>query len=438
MPMPQQAAHKPAAKPSAALQRGAGGAKGDPKGGVLQDKLHKANYRQGRDLVKPGQQGKPNVLQAGPKAPSQSHGALDASTRGMQQAQQATTTGNPLHSKLAAEAAKGDAAMQAQISKADKMHAATLTGVNTPASMGKGSMTLATGAAYGKTVHDGWSMTAQLRAEQQLAPDASREELLARAVTNDPAQGGTLLTTKHAEPAAKDGPALDPRYTPKQDNLTSPLTNVPPALQPKRKAIVVGNSDYIDKDPPANSSVLFTDLPGAKADAAAMAADLAQRGFDVEQRENLKAADLRKAMIGRGQGLKEGDELAIVYTGHGIGQGLNGVDSVMSKTTFAPTGVLPHTDLATEASKAVGGGYHLEMVIDACESDTLAREVRKELESGGARSLTSSVKDNGYRRLPTGKRFDALKNVLDDKGTGFDSLDALAAVLEKNSELANR
>ena len=143
-------------------------------------------------------------------------------------------------------------------------------------------------------------------------------------------------------------------------------------------------------------------------------------------------------MLGRGQGLKEGDELAIVYTGHGISQGLNGVDSVMSTKSFSTTGVLPHTDIAGEASKAVGGGYHLELIVDACESDALAREVRKNLEGGGAKSVSKSIKDNGYQRLPSGKRFDALQEVLNSKQQGVDSLDPLAAVLEKNSELATR
>lgn len=436
MPAPPQLAPtstaKAAGKASPAGQHG----KGANQGGELQAKLQKANYREGRDLVKPGQGGQPSVMSAGPKGKAGGQGQLSAATRGMDQTTQTAAEGDPFHSQLFNQLAKGSTEGKTQLAKADNMHAATLTGVNTPASMGKGSMTLATGAASGKTVHDAWSMSAQLRAEQLLAPEDSREELLARAVALDPAQGGTLLTTKHADAQTK--PAQDDRSVGTQDNLVSPLQNVPDALRPKRKAIVVGNSDYIDKDPPANAIPLFTDLPGAKADATAMAADLDQRGFDVEKHENLKEPELRKAMLGRGQGLKEGDELAIVYTGHGISLGLNGVDSVTSKKTFNTTGVLPHTDIAGEASKAVGGGYHLEMIVDACESDALAREVRKNLEEAGGTSTNKKIKDNGYQRLPTGERYEALEEVMTSKGQSISSLDSLAYVLEKNSELATR
>lgn len=422
---------KPASRPAAKGHPGHKGA----KGGALQEKLQKATYSEGRELVKPGQAGQPSVLSAGPKPKAGGQDQLAAATRGTQQTDQTMADGDPFRSQLFNEIVKGGAETKAQLDKADNMHAATLTGVHTPDCMGKGSMTLATGAASGKTVHDAWSMSAQFRAEQKLAPGDSREEQLARAVAMDPAQGGTLLTTTHS--VKEKPPAADPIGA-KQDNLRSPLQNGASMPQPKRKAIVVGNSDYIDKDPPPDAIPLFTDLPGAKADAVAMAADLDQRGFDVERHENLKEPDLRKAMLGRGQGLKEGDELAIVYTGHGISWGLNGVDSVTSKKTFNTTGVLPHTDIAGEASKAVGGGYHLEMIVDACESDALAREVRKNLESGGGKSATKSIKDNGYQRLPSGERFDALQEVLQSKGQGVESLDPLAYVLEHNSELANR
>lgn len=438
MPAPQQLARQTTAKPAG--KAGPSGRKGQQAGqsGALQAKLQKANYREGRDLVKPGQGNQPSVMSAGPKPQPGGKNPLNSATRGVEQTDQAAADGDPIHSKLFNELAKGRAEGKAQFDKADNMHAGTQTEVNTPASMGKGSMTLATGAAVGSTVNDAWSMSTQYRAEQQLAPGDSREELLARAVTMDPARGGTMLTTKHGETASDAKPAQDSRYEHKQDRSVSPLQNVPDALRPKRKAIVVGNSDYIDKDPPAGVVTLFNDLPGAKADAAAMAADLDRRGFDVEQHENLDAAEMRKAILGRGQGLKEGDELAIVYTGHGIDWGLNGVDSAISTKTHNVTDVLPHTDIAAEASKAVGGGYHLEMIVDACESDGLAREVRKNLEGGGAASLSRSTKDNGYKRLASGERVDALQNVLQGKGYNPSSLDAMASMLEDNTELQNR
>lgn len=435
MPAPPQLAPKSTAKAAGKASPVGQQGKGAKQGGALQAKLQKANYREGRDLVKPGQSGQPSVLSAGPKTKAGGQGQLNPATRGMQKTEQTAADGDPFKSQLFNEIVKGGAETKAQLDKADNMHAATLTGVHTPDCMGKGSMTLATGAASGQTVHDAWSMSAQFRAEQKLAPGDSREEQLARAVAMDPAQGGTLLTTTHA---LKEKPQAEDPIGAKQDNLRSPLQNGASMPQPKRKAIVIGNSDYIDKDPPPDAIPLFTDLPGAKADATAMAADLDQRGFEVEKHENLKEPELRKAMLGRGQGLKEGDELAIVYTGHGISWGLNGVDSVTSKKTYNTTGVLPHTDIAGEASKAVGGGYHLEMIIDACESDALAREVRKNLEEAGGTSTNKKIKDNGYQRLPTGERYEALEEVMASKGQSISSLDSLAYVLEKNSELATR
>lgn len=415
-PRPNAAQAKP--KGAQAKSNGApapGGRHGSGKGDALQQKLKKANYSQGKELVKPGQ---PGVISAGPRGVAQS----------------SSDTEGPGGSKLAQAKEKGSTEFAGQLAKGDKMHAATLTGVGTPDQMGTGSFTLATGSATSGTVHDAWSLTTELRAQELLDPGASREVLLARAAAQDPARGGTMMTNQL--PGQKDNSAQA------QPNLAQvPVDNTRvagPERKTKRRAVVVGNSDYVDAEAPAGFSSEFEDLPGAAADASAMAGSLKERGFEVEHHQNLNATGLRKALVGRGQDLVGGDELAVVYTGHGIKAGLPGVQSMRSLATTKITDVLPHSELAGEARNAVGRGYHLEMIIDACESDALAKATRIDLEGNGAKTASKDLIDNGYSRLPTDERATALNKVLMQKGHSAASTDAFAQILEANSELTNR
>lgn len=385
------------------------------KAGQLQQKLKKANYSEGRDLVKPGQ---PQVMSAGP--------------RGIAASQQDTE--GPGASKLAQAQGQGSSAFANQIAKGDKMHAATLTGVGTPDHMGSGSFTLATGSATSATVHDAWSMTTEFRAQQELDPSATRELLLARAAAQDPARGGTMMTSRLPEAAKTASPQQDsPGVTPVDNTYVNRSER-----QTKRRAVVVGNSDYVDQKAPAGFSAEFGDLPGAQTDADAMSAELKERGFEVERHKNIDSAAMRKAMVGRGQGLVSGDELAVVYTGHGIKAGLPGAKSMRDLSTTHITDVLPHSELAGEARTAVSRGYHLEMIVDACEADALASATRKDLETHGAKTASQDIIDNGYQRLPTDKRAEALNKVLQQKGYSSTNTDEFAQTLEANSELVNR
>lgn len=390
--------------------------------GQLQQKLKRANYSEGRQLLKPDQ---PMAVSAGPRGvAADAHQAHDPGS------------GNqpPAQSQLTAAQQQGQQAFAAQLAKGDKMHAATLSGVAAPASMGKGSFTLATGSAVSNTVHDAWSMTTEFLVQQQLDPTASREELLARAAALDPARGGTLMSNRLSQGREMSDPVQSGGAQPPIDNTRVER----PARLGKRRAVVVGNSDYVDQHAPAGFSAEFEDLPGAQADAAAMAADLKDRGFEVERHQNLDAAAMRQALVGRGRDLIAGDELAVVYTGHGIKAGLAGTDAMRSLDTLKITDVLPHSELAGEARQAVSRGYHLELVVDACESDALASATRKDLEANGAQTVSKNLIDNGYLRLPVDERADALNRVLRQKGYAPSSLDDFAQILEKNTELVNR
>lgn len=408
-PRPNAAQAKPKGAPTP------GGRHGSGKGDVLQQKLKKANYSQGKELVKPGQ---PQVMSAGP--------------RGIAASQQDTE--GPGGSKLAQAQGQGNTAFANQIAKGDKMHAATLTGVGTPDQMGSGSFTLATGSATSATVHDAWSMTTEFRAQQELDPSATRELLLARAAASDPARGGTMMTNRLPETAKTASPQQDSPGVMPVDNTYVDRSERPT----KRRAVVVGNSDYVDQKAPAGFSAEFGDLPGAQADADAMSAELKERGFEVERHKNIDSAAMRKAMVGRGQDLVSGDELAVVYTGHGIKAGLPGAQSLRNLSTLKITDVLPHSELAGEARTAVSRGYHLEMIVDACEADALASATRKDLEAHGAKTASQDIIDNGYQRLPTDKRAEALNKVLQQKGYSSTSTDGFAQTLEANSELVNR
>jgi hypothetical protein len=78
------------------------------------------------------------------------------------------------------------------------------------------------------------------------------------------------------------------------------------------------------------------------------------------------------------------------------------------------------------------------MIIDACESDALAKATRIDLEGNGAKTASKDLIDNGYSRLPTDERATALNKVLMQKGHSAASTDAFAQILEANSELTNR
>lgn len=206
-------------------------------------------------------------------------------------------------------------------------------------------------------------------------PFASEADLWTEATRRDVNQGGSVMTFQQpkaspaqGQAAAGRGQGADGRlnlldgWQPAQmqrDNFN--LAPRPtPRFPTKGPALVVGNYDYRDKDG-------LGDLPGAKRDAAAMARRYADRGYAVQHVNNLDAGALSQALRGLVQGLKPKDEAAFYYAGHGVPNGLVGVDSVLSANGQA-TKLTPPSEISGAVSGALSAGAKLEVVTDACSS----------------------------------------------------------------------
>lgn len=166
-----------------------------------------------------------------------------------------------------------------------------------------------------------------------------------------------------------------------------------PSVGGEKKAYVVGNSDYTDKDVP--------DLPGAKRDATAMASHYKGKGYKVFKVEDVTADKLKFGIEVFGK-LKEGDEGVLYYAGHGLSYGLAGVD--YDGTTKA---VVRNSVVSAATSKALGAGATLDVVMDACRSGGLQDQMESEFKATATSEELSHVDastsaDQGYGMDPGG------------------------------------
>jgi formylglycine-generating enzyme required for sulfatase activity len=148
------------------------------------------------------------------------------------------------------------------------------------------------------------------------------------------------------------------------------------AAAPKRVALVIGNADYM-RDPLVNPIN----------DAADLAAALRRLGFDVIERRNRNADDLRKDLIEFQDRLSPGAVGLFYFAGHGVQAGRG------SKNYLLPVGVDYRRERDAEVFGLEAGSVLARMeesgaglsvvILDACRNSPLPPEAR----SSGSRGL---------------------------------------------------
>ncbi len=139
---------------------------------------------------------------------------------------------------------------------------------------------------------------------------------------------------------------------------------------PAKHALVCVNSDY-------SKTKYESNLGAAVFDGQMMEQVFKARGYQVQKKINCSAADLTVAFnnllekgIEGGPPPKAGDETCFYYSGHGEPEGLrcaqDGPNGLVLIATFTPG-----------ATKALGKGLHLALILDCCHSGSTADAIRK-------------------------------------------------------------
>jgi hypothetical protein len=132
---------------------------------------------------------------------------------------------------------------------------------------------------------------------------------------------------------------------------------------PKKHAVLIANANYRYGSSLANPIRECNDMKG----------ELATRGYDAQVHEDRTAADMTSlwgAMIG---GATHGDELVAHYSGHGMPEGLAGVNHRKSDPD-----VYTKAQVSGTIGSATGKGAHIRFVMDSCYSGAAVQTVREE------------------------------------------------------------
>lgn len=171
---------------------------------------------------------------------------------------------------------------------------------------------------------------------QKQHPDASMDELMEMAATD----GATGQVT----PGSGQNPTLSSRG------------GAQPAKGGSKVGAYVGNETYAN----------LNDLRYTVADAEAMSAAFGARGYEGGVSTDLTSGELLSKYMGTVAGLGPGDEALLYFAGHGADGDLLGVDS-----DGKGKGRLRGDALRALVDEATTYGYHLKIILDACETGLL-------------------------------------------------------------------
>lgn len=151
-----------------------------------------------------------------------------------------------------------------------------------------------------------------------------------------------------------------------------------------KKAICIGINDY-----PGTQS----DLAGCVNDAQDWAAELTRRGFSVSKLLDGAAtrAAMRTAIRGLIAGARDGDSLAITYSGHGTwvpdssGDEPDGRDEALCPYDIGTAGPLMDDEIRAMFGQ-IASGVRLLLLSDSCHSGSVTRGAEEDLDAGGARA----------------------------------------------------
>jgi uncharacterized caspase-like protein len=153
-----------------------------------------------------------------------------------------------------------------------------------------------------------------------------------------------------------------------------------PAWATKRVALVLGNSAYQNA----------TRLPNPVNDATAFAATLKAAGFDVvDSRQDLKVADMRRALRDFADQARDADVAVIYYAGHGIEIGGTNYLIPTDATLERDTDVYDEAFSLDRVLLAIEPARQLRLVIvDACRDNPFAETMKR---TAGTRSVSRGL-----------------------------------------------
>jgi uncharacterized caspase-like protein len=153
-----------------------------------------------------------------------------------------------------------------------------------------------------------------------------------------------------------------------------------PAWATKRVALVLGNSAYQNA----------ARLPNPVNDAAAVAATLKNAGFDVvDSRQDLKVADMRRALREFADQARDADVAVIYYAGHGIEIGGTNYLIPTDATLERDTDVYDEAFSLDRVLLAIEPARQLRLVIvDACRDNPFADTMKR---TAGTRSVSRGL-----------------------------------------------
>jgi uncharacterized caspase-like protein len=153
-----------------------------------------------------------------------------------------------------------------------------------------------------------------------------------------------------------------------------------PASATKRVALVLGNSAYQN----------VTRLPNPINDATAFAATLKAAGFDVvDSRQDLKVADMRRALRDFADQARDADVAVIYYAGHGIEIGGTNYLIPTDATLERDTDVYDEAFSLDRVLLAIEPARQLRLVIvDACRDNPFAETMKR---AAGTRSVSRGL-----------------------------------------------
>jgi hypothetical protein len=183
-----------------------------------------------------------------------------------------------------------------------------------------------------------------------------------------------------------------------------------------RKALVIGNANYVDQTP----------LKNPINDAKAVAAKLEQIGFEVTYKEDLKVREFGRTITDFEQALQGSDIGLFYYAGHGIEINKRNYLIPIDAELRSPLDVRFETVMLDDAVSASLNTGKLSMVlIDACRDNPFSTDL-----SGGSRSIGRGLSVVEVETGPVNQiiSFAAASGEVAEDGTGDNSPYATALI----------
>ena len=130
----------------------------------------------------------------------------------------------------------------------------------------------------------------------------------------------------------------------------------------EKQAVVIGNSEYPHHD----------NLPKVQSDVLRMSSALEMQNYNTDIQLNQTSDEMRTLWGGLINNSNEGDQIAIYFSGHGLEEGVLGIEDSYSNDDIFRKG-----EFNSLVQTATGQGVQIDIIIDACHSGSIAEEIRE-------------------------------------------------------------